>query len=187
MSAPAVRARFAPSPTGYLHLGSARTALFNWLTARHAGGELLLRIEDTDAERSKPELIDLVPAMAQLLSPTTFQPSLVAVDARRTPAPAEIEPTTVMVPDSSAVAPSSQDRAALAVAVEPPRRTRPLSTVNSTASPGVRPAPPSSVLERRTSRPSRPPPLAHHGAVETTRSDSAIGCRGRCCGRWCWP
>ena len=60
VSAPAVRARFAPSPTGYLHLGSARTALFNWLTARHAGGELLLRIEDTDAERSKPELIDLI-------------------------------------------------------------------------------------------------------------------------------
>ena len=55
-----VRARFAPSPTGYLHLGSARTALFNWLTARHHGGELLLRIEDTDAERSKPELIDLI-------------------------------------------------------------------------------------------------------------------------------
>jgi len=60
VSAPAVRARFAPSPTGFLHLGSARTALFNWLTARHHGGELLLRIEDTDAERSKPELIDLI-------------------------------------------------------------------------------------------------------------------------------
>jgi glutamyl-tRNA synthetase len=59
MTAP-VRVRFAPSPTGYLHLGSARTALFNWLVARHAGGRMLLRIEDTDAERSKPELIDLV-------------------------------------------------------------------------------------------------------------------------------
>src|SRR5213078_2399487 len=55
-----VRVRFAPSPTGYLHLGSARTALFNWLVARHAGGRMLVRIEDTDAERSKPELIDLV-------------------------------------------------------------------------------------------------------------------------------
>jgi glutamyl-tRNA synthetase len=55
-----VRVRFAPSPTGYLHLGSARTALFNWLLARHSGGRMLLRIEDTDAERSKPELIDVI-------------------------------------------------------------------------------------------------------------------------------
>lgn len=44
--------RFAPSPTGYLHIGGARTALFNWLYARHSGGEMLLRIEDTDRERS---------------------------------------------------------------------------------------------------------------------------------------
>ncbi len=47
-----VRVRFAPSPTGYLHVGGARTALFNWLYARHAGGTFLLRIEDTDKERS---------------------------------------------------------------------------------------------------------------------------------------
>jgi nondiscriminating glutamyl-tRNA synthetase len=47
-----MRLRFAPSPTGHLHVGNARTALFNWLLARHAGGMLLLRIEDTDAERS---------------------------------------------------------------------------------------------------------------------------------------
>ena len=44
--------RFAPSPTGYLHIGGARTALFNWLYARHTGGKMLLRIEDTDRERS---------------------------------------------------------------------------------------------------------------------------------------
>jgi glutamyl-tRNA synthetase len=50
-----VRVRFAPSPTGYLHVGGARTALFNWLFARHAGGKFILRIEDTDRERSKPE------------------------------------------------------------------------------------------------------------------------------------
>jgi glutamyl-tRNA synthetase len=55
-----VRVRFAPSPTGYLHLGGARTALFNWLFARHHGGEFLLRIEDTDTERSRPELIDVI-------------------------------------------------------------------------------------------------------------------------------
>ena len=44
--------RFAPSPTGFLHIGGARTALFNWLYAHHAGGKMLLRIEDTDRERS---------------------------------------------------------------------------------------------------------------------------------------
>jgi len=53
-----VRVRFAPSPTGFLHVGSARTALFNWLFARHEGGEFLLRIEDTDAVRSKPEFLE---------------------------------------------------------------------------------------------------------------------------------
>src|SRR5581483_11057957 len=50
-----VRVRFAPSPTGFLHVGGARTALFNWLFARHSGGKFILRIEDTDRERSKPE------------------------------------------------------------------------------------------------------------------------------------
>src|SRR5438046_4696491 len=51
----APRLRFAPSPTGYLHVGGARTALFNWLFARHTGGTFLLRIEDTDKERSSDE------------------------------------------------------------------------------------------------------------------------------------
>src|SRR4051812_16898790 len=53
-----VRVRFAPSPTGYLHVGGARTALFNWLFARRSGGLFVLRIEDTDAERSSPEMVD---------------------------------------------------------------------------------------------------------------------------------
>jgi glutamyl-tRNA synthetase len=52
-----VRVRFAPSPTGYLHVGGARTALFNWLFARKEHGTMILRIEDTDAERNKPELL----------------------------------------------------------------------------------------------------------------------------------
>jgi nondiscriminating glutamyl-tRNA synthetase len=52
---PKVRVRFAPSPTGYVHVGNARTALFNWLFARHYGGVFALRIEDTDVERSKEE------------------------------------------------------------------------------------------------------------------------------------
>ncbi len=52
------RVRFAPSPTGYLHVGGARTALFNWLFARHEGGTFILRVEDTDVERNKPELVE---------------------------------------------------------------------------------------------------------------------------------
>lgn len=55
-----VRVRFAPSPTGHLHIGSLRTALFNWLFARHYDGTFLIRIEDTDTERSKKEYIDAI-------------------------------------------------------------------------------------------------------------------------------
>jgi glutamyl-tRNA synthetase len=54
------RLRFAPSPTGALHIGGARTALYNWLLARHSGGTLLLRIEDTDRERSVPENVEQI-------------------------------------------------------------------------------------------------------------------------------
>ena len=54
----APRLRFAPAPTGLLHLGSARTALFNWFYARHTGGELILRIEDTNADLVTSEYID---------------------------------------------------------------------------------------------------------------------------------
>ena len=62
-----MRVRFAPSPTGALHIGGARTALFNWLQARHDGGTLLLRIEDTDRERSTQENVDqILDAMAWL-------------------------------------------------------------------------------------------------------------------------
>ncbi len=55
---PEVRLRFAPSPTGYLHVGGARTALFDWLYARHHGGKFILRIEDTDVERSSQEMVE---------------------------------------------------------------------------------------------------------------------------------
>jgi glutamyl-tRNA synthetase len=54
------RLRFAPSPTGYLHVGGARTALFNWLFARKQGGKFLLRIEDTDQKRSTPEAVEVI-------------------------------------------------------------------------------------------------------------------------------
>lgn len=57
MAPPAVRVRFAPSPTGFFHVGGARTALFNWLFARHHNGIFVLRIEDTDAERGKEEWV----------------------------------------------------------------------------------------------------------------------------------
>src|ERR1700726_3824312 len=55
-----MRVRFAPSPTGALHIGGARTALFNWLLARGAGGRFVLRIEDTDRERSTPENVEQI-------------------------------------------------------------------------------------------------------------------------------
>ncbi|CHY60984.1 DNA-binding transcriptional activator XapR [Salmonella enterica subsp. enterica serovar Typhi] len=55
-----IKTRFAPSPTGYLHVGGARTALYSWLFARHHGGEFVLRIEDTDLERSTPEAIEAI-------------------------------------------------------------------------------------------------------------------------------
>src|SRR5512145_3448000 len=57
---PPVRVRFAPSPTGFLHIGGARTALFNWLFARHYGGKFLLRIEDTDRARSTAEAVEAI-------------------------------------------------------------------------------------------------------------------------------
>src|SRR5919198_2061365 len=55
-----MRVRFAPSPTGALHIGGARTALYNWLMARGSGGQLVLRIEDTDRERSTPENVEQI-------------------------------------------------------------------------------------------------------------------------------
>ncbi len=57
-----VRVRIAPSPTGNLHIGTARTAVFNWLFAHHHGGKFILRIEDTDLERSRPEYTDNIVA-----------------------------------------------------------------------------------------------------------------------------
>ena len=62
-----IRVRFAPSPTGKVHIGNIRAAIFNWLYARHVGGEFLLRVEDTDLERSTPEAIQtLLECMAWL-------------------------------------------------------------------------------------------------------------------------
>jgi glutamyl-tRNA synthetase len=69
-----VRARFAPSPTGLLHIGSARTALFNYLFARHHGGEFLLRIEDTDRERSTEAATKVILEGLEWLGVTPDQP-----------------------------------------------------------------------------------------------------------------
>src|SRR3954468_24598443 len=55
-----MRVRFAPSPTGYLHIGSARTFIFNWLYARHHGGTMILRIDDTDLERNTQQSLDSI-------------------------------------------------------------------------------------------------------------------------------
>src|SRR5690606_25901925 len=60
MSERPIRVRFAPSPTGYLHVGGARTALFNWLFARHHGGTFVLRIEDTDRARSSDAMVQAI-------------------------------------------------------------------------------------------------------------------------------
>ena len=74
-----VRVRFAPSPTGYLHIGGARTALFNWLFARKMGGKLILRIEDTDVERLKEDSVSQIITSLNWLGinwdegPETFQ------------------------------------------------------------------------------------------------------------------
>ncbi|MGD1862820.1 MAG: glutamate--tRNA ligase [Leptolyngbyaceae cyanobacterium] len=62
-----VRVRIAPSPTGNLHIGTARTAVFNWLFARHHGGQFILRVEDTDTERSRPECTENITAGLQWL------------------------------------------------------------------------------------------------------------------------
>lgn len=65
-----VRVRIAPSPTGNLHIGTARTAVFNWLFARHEGGKFILRVEDTDEERSRPEFTENITAGLQWLGLT---------------------------------------------------------------------------------------------------------------------
>ena len=64
-----VRTRFSPSPTGALHLGGAHTALFNWLIARHYQGTFILRIEDTDQERSQEKFVDRDPGGHDLAGP----------------------------------------------------------------------------------------------------------------------
>jgi glutamyl-tRNA synthetase len=69
-----VRTRFAPSPTGYLHIGGARTALFNWLFARRHGGQYLLRIEDTDRARSTPEAVTQILESLDWLGLTPDEP-----------------------------------------------------------------------------------------------------------------
>jgi glutamyl-tRNA synthetase len=70
MTTPPVRVRFAPSPTGTLHVGSARTALFSWLFAKHSGGTFILRIEDTDAKRSNPAFAEDIFASLKYLGLT---------------------------------------------------------------------------------------------------------------------
>ena len=74
MSSSNIRVRIAPSPTGYLHVGTARTAIFNYLFARHEGGKFLIRIEDTDAERSDNSLIEPILAALRWLGIESDEP-----------------------------------------------------------------------------------------------------------------
>ena len=85
------RARFAPSPTGYFHVGSARAALFNWLFARQHGGTFVLRIEDTDEARNRPEWTDgIITALDWLGMAPDEGPYFQSAQAeRRTPAAIE--------------------------------------------------------------------------------------------------
>ena len=78
-----MRVRFAPSPTGALHIGGARTALYNWLTARGRGGDYLLRIEDTDPERSTPENIEIIHDALRWLALDDFDEPPVSQTSRR--------------------------------------------------------------------------------------------------------
>ncbi len=80
-----MRVRFAPSPTGALHIGGARTALYNWLLARRDGGEFVLRIEDTDRERSTPENVEQILDALRWLQPRLGRGADLPVAARRTP------------------------------------------------------------------------------------------------------
>ena len=78
-----VRVRFAPSPTGQVHIGNIRAAIFNWLFARHEGGTFLLRVEDTDLERSAPQAIQaLLEVMAGTFEPSGLLPCQLPVDMK---------------------------------------------------------------------------------------------------------
>jgi hypothetical protein len=79
------RVRFAPSPTGYLHVGSARTALFNWLFARHFGGTYLLRIEDTDEERNRKDWVDGIATALDWLGIPPDEPAVTSQPVGRSP------------------------------------------------------------------------------------------------------
>ena len=106
-----MRVRFAPSPTGALHIGGARTALFNWLLARHAGGTLVLRIEDTDRERSTPENVEQILDALRWLELDWDEGPIIQTRARRAP------------PGGAAGA--ARRRPRLPLATPPPRTSRP--------------------------------------------------------------
>ena len=83
-----VRVRFAPSPTGQVHIGNIRAAIFNWLFARHAGGAFLLRVEDTDRERSTPEAIQTLLEVMKWLDINSDEPPV--YQSERTARPLEV-------------------------------------------------------------------------------------------------
>ena len=111
-----MRVRFAPSPTGHLHVGGARTALFNWLFARHHGGAFLLRIEDTDRDRSTDE------AIRQILDALTLARARLGPEGRSTTAPTGATSARRAASTSTGPTPSgSSRRAARTAATARPR------------------------------------------------------------------
>ena len=135
-----IRVRFAPSPTGYLHVGGARTALFNWLYARRHGGTFVLRIEDTDAERSSWEMVDghpRRPALARARLGRRARTS--AARTRRTSSRERLERYRAM-------ADASWPRAAPTTATARPsdaakrKRPRPQAAAGCTTAPACAPA-----------------------------------------------
>ena len=118
-----MRVRFAPSPTGQLHIGGARTALYNWLLARGGGGTFVLRIEDTDRERSTPENVEHILEALRWLELDWDEGPLMqtASEARhrevveqlleRARPTARTRPPTTSAPTRSATAPSAASAA----------------------------------------------------------------------------
>ncbi len=94
-----VRTRFAPSPTGALHIGGVRTALFSWLYARHTGGQFLLRIEDTDRERSTPESVEQIKTTLKSFGLDWDEAPMLAVHSVLTPS-RSVCPSIVHTPTS---------------------------------------------------------------------------------------
>lgn len=91
----AVRVRFAPSPTGMFHVGSARSALFNWALAHQGHGAFVLRIEDTDASRNRPEWVEGIVSALAATGISSDDPAFARAGARPVSGPASAAPSAL--------------------------------------------------------------------------------------------